>query len=206
VAGLLAGAQLDLERLLLAGAEDAERDLGALSALPDQGGELLGVHEELILEVGEDVVLAEHAVGGAARVDLEDNEAGFARQSKLGAEHGGRGGDGGPEEGDTFALAGGAGRAALGPAGSGTGSAAHFGARPGGTGVGFSGREGGKDEGNEEREGAEECFHWMMAWGRPWWPLRARTQGRGKGLRAADEANESLASAGANGSGHHARE
>jgi hypothetical protein len=186
VAGLLAGAQLDLERLLLAGAEDAERDLGALSALPDQGGELLGVHEELILEVGEDVVLAEHAVGRAARVDLEDDEAGFARQPKLGAEHGGRGGDGGPEEGDTFALAGGAGRAALGPAGSGTGSAAHFGARPGGAGVGFSGREGGKDEGNEEREGAEECFHWMMAWGRPWWPLRARTQGRGKGLRAAD--------------------
>jgi hypothetical protein len=185
VAGLLAGAQLDLERLLLAGAEDAERDLGALSALPDQGGELLGVHEELILEVGEDVVLAEHPVGGAARVNLEDDEAGFARQPELGAEHGGRGGDGGPEEGDAFALAGGAG-AARESAGTGSGAAAHFGAGAGGTGVGFSGREGGEDEGNEEQEGAEECFHWMMAWGRPWWPLRARTQGRSKGLRAAD--------------------
>jgi hypothetical protein len=116
--------------------------------LADQGGELLGVHEELILQVGQDVVLAEHPVGGATRINLEDDEAGFARQSELGAEHGGGGGDGGSKEGDAFAFqvgAGAAGEAA--GTGAGTGSAAQFGAGPGGTGIGFSSREDAEDEG-----------------------------------------------------------
>jgi hypothetical protein len=117
-------------------------------------------------------------VGGATRVNLEDDEAGFARQPELGAEHGGGGGDGGSEEGDAFAfqVGPGAAREAAGT-GAGTGSAAHFGAGPGGTGIGFSSWEGAEDEGEEEREGAEEWFHWIVCVG--WLPWGPGVQGRG---------------------------